>query len=335
MRLRELYENINAGKTIGVCFGRWNPPHKGHAAAWETAAQFNEWYVGTNHNTQGPDDPLPYEVKLQCMKAIMPEVVGHVIPETNLFTLVARIYASHGENVHLKVCTDEAWLTSALEKYNGKEGNHGYYKFASIGHEPTPRLSSATALRAAVRQGDKEAFSAAAGVPWDTAIKVEGRNKRFFDVVAHYLKQFPEKAKKEKKLKEKIGLFHEGTTNGSGIKAKGITKKLDPSQKAAMKNATTMPDLNQSSGSAYLGWRMGIALAGAPDFPTKAEADNWIGGDPLLSPYTEEEMEMVKAASLAVGGGRIENWSGKRSQELPDTNKTSTVAKVKKNKYGV
>jgi hypothetical protein len=127
----------------------------------------------------------------------------------------------------------------------------------------------------------------------------------------------------------------EGTTNASGIKAKGITKKPDPTQKAAMKNAITMPDLNQSSGSAYLGWRMGIALAGAPDYPTKAEADNWIGGDPLLSPYTEEEAEMVKAASLAVGGGRIENWSGKRSQELPTTNKISPTAKRKKNQYGV
>jgi hypothetical protein len=332
MRLRELFENVNAGKTIGVCFGRWNPPHKGHAAAWETAAQFNEWYVGTNHNTQGPDDPLPYEVKLQCMKAILPEVVGHVIPETNLFTLAARIYASHGENVHLKVCTDEAWLTSALEKYNGKEGNHGYYKFASIGHEPTPRLSSATALRAAVRQGDKEAFSAAAGVPWDTAIKVEGRNKRFFDVVAHYLKQFPEKEKKEKKLKEKIGLFREGAAGKVG---KGGTTPIDKEKKAAMRNATTMPGLNMATGSMYKNYRMGIALAGAPTFPTKMAADNWIGGDPLISSYTEEEYEMVKAAALQVGAGTIENWSGKRSEEMADTNKTSSVAKIKKNKYGV
>jgi hypothetical protein len=329
MRLRELYENVNAGKTIGVCFGRWNPPHKGHAAAWETAAQFNEWYVGTNHNTQGPDDPLPYEVKLQCMKAIMPEVAGHVIPETNLFTLAARIYANHGENTHLKICTDEAWLTSALEKYNGKEGNHGYYKFASIGHEPTPRLSSATALRAAVRQGNKEAFSAAAGVSADTPIKIEGRNKRFFDVVAHYLKQFPEKEKKEKKLKEKVGLVHEGSIG------KGGTKTIDKEKKAAMKNASTLPALNMATGSQYMNYRMGIALAGAPTFPTKIEADNWIGGDPLISSYTEEEFEMVKAAAKQVGAGTIQNWSGKRSEEIADVNKASVTAKIKKNKYGV
>ena len=54
-----------------------------------------------------------------------------------------------------------------------------------------------------------------------------------------------------------------------------------------------------------------------------------------MIPYTEEEAEMVKAASLAVGGGKIENWSGKRSKELPEVNKTSITAKPKKNKYGV
>jgi hypothetical protein len=117
--------------------------------------------------------------------------------------------------------------------------------------------------------------------------------------------------------------------------AKGSMKKIDTTQKAAIKNAMTIPAMNMSTGSAYMGWRMGIALAGAPDYPTKMEADNWIGGDPLLSTYTEEEMEMVKAANLAVGGGPIQNWSGNRSQEIPGINTTSPVAKPKKNKYGV
>lgn len=199
MKLRQLFENPDQGTTVGVCFGRWNPPHKGHAAAWETAAQFDHFYVGTNKNTQGPNDPLPYEVKLAAMQVIWPDVAGHVIPEQNLFTLCSRIYDKYGESANIKVCTDEDWLTGSLEKYNGKEGAHGYYKFASISQAPTPRLSSATALRSAVRQGDKELFSSAAGVSWDTPIVVDGRKKRFFDVVAHYLKQFPEKVKKAKK----------------------------------------------------------------------------------------------------------------------------------------
>ena len=116
---------------------------------------------------------------------------------------------------------------------------------------------------------------------------------------------------------------------------KGGMKKIDPTQKAAMKNASTLPALNMATGSQYMNYRMGIALAGAPTYPTKIEADNWIGGDPLISSYTEEEFEMVKAAAKQVGAGTIQNWSGNRSKEVADVNKTSTVAKPKKNKYGV
>ena len=45
-------------------------------------------------------------------------------------------------------------------------------------------------------------------------------------------------------------------------------KKINRDQKASMKNASTLPGLNQSTGSAYMNYRMGLALAGAPDYPT-------------------------------------------------------------------
>jgi hypothetical protein len=115
----------------------------------------------------------------------------------------------------------------------------------------------------------------------------------------------------------------------------GGMKPIEDEVKAAMMNAQTFPSMNQSTGSAYLGYRMGIALAGAPDYPTKMAADNWIGGDPLLSTYTEVEQEMVNAASKAIGGGQSQKWSGNRSKEIEGINKQSIVSKPKKNKYGV
>lgn len=111
--------------------------------------------------------------------------------------------------------------------------------------------------------------------------------------------------------------------------------RIRKDQKSSMKNASTLPKLNQSTGSAYMNWRFGLALAGAPDYPTKMEADNWIGGDPLLSTYTDVEFDMIKKAAKQVGAGTIQNWSGKRSREVADVNKHSPVAKPKKNKYGV
>ena len=52
----------------------------------------------------------------------------------------------------------------------------------------------------------------------------------------------------------------------------GGMKKIDDTHKAGMQNAMTFPAMNQSTGSAYLGWRMGIAMAGAPTYPTKMNA---------------------------------------------------------------
>ena len=120
-----------------------------------------------------------------------------------------------------------------------------------------------------------------------------------------------------------------------GKPGKGGTRAIEPEMKAAMTNAQTFPALNMSTGSAYMNYRMGLALAGAPTYPTKMEADNWIGGDPLLAPYTDVEQEMVNAAALAVGAGTGQKWSGDRSKEIPTTYKQSPVAKPKKNKYGV
>jgi len=328
MRLRELFENIyeevpqgdvhDGGlKTIGVCFGRFNPPHKGHKAVWQSAASNPIWYVGTNESTSGPKDPLPYDVKLQCMAAVWPKVAGHVIPEQSLLTLATRIYEEHGENVHLKVYTDEEWLYKTLAQYNGVQGKqHGGYKFTQIDWAKTERLASATNLRAAVRAGDKKSFYHDMGVKPSVTIDIDGNPTPIFDVVAHYLNQYPEKVKKE-------------VAEGGGM------QKIHPHQKAAIRNATTYPQQNMSTGSSYLNYRMGIALAGAPDYPTKQSADNWIGGDPLFAPYSDEENDMLDAAAKQVGGGKRQTWSNDRSLETADTNKTSAVAKIKKNKYGI
>lgn len=208
MKLRELFENIyetgdtgeihdGSLKTVGVCFGRFNPPHKGHREVWKAASSNPIWYVGTNQNTSGPKDPLPYEIKLQCMVAVWPKVAGHVVPEQSLLTLATKINAEHGHNVHLKVYTDEEWLVKTLQQYNGVEGKeHGSYKFQQIDWVKTQRLASATNLRAAVRANDRSAFYKDAGIKPSATVEVNGENWPVFDVVAHYLNQYPEKVKK-------------------------------------------------------------------------------------------------------------------------------------------
>lgn len=113
----------------------------------------------------------------------------------------------------------------------------------------------------------------------------------------------------------------------------GGIQHISKAAKASLKNATTTPAANNNAGDAYKSYRFGLALAGAPDYPTKAVND--IGGDPLLTTYTPEEWEMIKYAGKQVDVGPLKRLSSNRSEEVSDTYKKSPVAKVKKNKYGV
>lgn len=100
-------------------------------------------------------------------------------------------------------------------------------------------------------------------------------------------------------------------------------KVVADTAKAAIKNAVTFPQQNASTGSAYLNYRFGIALAGAPDYPTPT--NNEIAGDPLLCAYTDEELAIVNAAARMVGSQEIKRLTNNRSQELPNTNKVSPI----------
>lgn len=197
MFLRKLFEaSVNE---VAIIFGRFNPPHKGHRAAWELASKSPMWLVGTNQSTVGPKDPLPFDVKVEAMKTVWPEVDGHIVAETSWLTLASKVYEKHPDAT-LLCLTDEDWVTKTIQQYNGKEGAHGFYNFKNIEQKPTPRLSSATALRDAVTKGDREAFTQAAGVSAETEVA----GKPFFDLVAEYLlpyanapKKAPAKKKKE------------------------------------------------------------------------------------------------------------------------------------------
>ena len=97
----------------------------------------------------------------------------------------------------------------------------------------------------------------------------------------------------------------------------------------AIKGAISMPDLsiNKSSGSPYLAWRFGIAMAGAPDYPTPPAGP--MAGDPLLSTYTDVELDIINSAAKAIGAGRVRKMSDNRSTEMSNTNKVSPVRQVK------
>jgi len=202
MKLRELFESAHHTATVSFCFGRFNPPHQGHAQVWDAVKHAGQhWYIGTNPGTIGPNDPLPFDLKTAWMAAIDPSIQGHILGETSIVTLAARIYSDIGDGATIAYVTDAtdwAWAGKLLHQYNGKESAHGYFNFAKIIHVPSPRVSSATALRTAARAGDMKAFYQAAGTNPDLVVN----GQHYYDTVVAAVGQHPEKVKKVKKEKE-------------------------------------------------------------------------------------------------------------------------------------
>lgn len=102
-------------------------------------------------------------------------------------------------------------------------------------------------------------------------------------------------------------------------------KDLSGDAAAAIKGAVSMPDIsiNKSNGNPYTQYRFGLAMAGAPDYPTKAAGA--FAGDPLLSTYTDAELDIINAAAKMVGAGKVKKLTSNRSEELSNTNTVSPV----------
>lgn len=186
---------MNQMPSAAFAFGRFNPAHKGHVAVWETVKNSApRWFIGTNGSTYNRDNPLPFKLKAAWMVAIWPELRGHILEETSVLSTAADIYQKLGSKSGLTIAyitdTDDwNWSGKLLNDYNGREGSHGYYEFAEIIHVPSPRVSSATALRTAATEENKEAFYAASGT--DPNLTVAG--KPYYETVRDASHAFPAK----------------------------------------------------------------------------------------------------------------------------------------------
>ena len=112
---------------------------------------------------------------------------------------------------------------------------------------------------------------------------------------------------------------------GAAVDVPATASKLPNHQASAIKGAISMPDISMTKqgGSPYTQWRFGIAMAGAPDFPT--EPAGAFAGDPLLSTYSDVEMDIINAAAKSVGAGRVNKITDNRSTEHEAVNKASPV----------
>lgn len=106
---------------------------------------------------------------------------------------------------------------------------------------------------------------------------------------------------------------------------------MRPMHSQALSNLTQYDALDNNN-NPYLAYRFGIALAASP----RGDMDKrgTIGSNFNMVDYSDADSEIRKGAERTMGI-KPSKSTGKGSEELPSVNKTSPVAKPKRNKYGV
>jgi len=156
-------------------YGRQQPLHKGHELVFNKVMDVaskvrGKPYVFTSHSQDEKKNPLSTQDKVKYIKKMVPhaEVGSTSKEEPSLLHLASKLHKAGHTDLHMVVGSDRAEsMNSTLQKYNGIQGPHGYYKFKSItvhsaGHrdpdaEDTGGLS-ATKMRQAVSSDDRSTF---------------------------------------------------------------------------------------------------------------------------------------------------------------------------------
>lgn len=117
------------------------------------------------------------------------------------------------------------------------------------------------------------------------------------------------------------------------------TGVIHPHHKAGLHNIRSYTDQNMSTGKTGLyghnQFLRAVAGAGAGNTPDgDMGTENFLKGDPMFSPFTEEEREMLDRAAKHVGDNSKVEW-GNASSESEHTHKVSPVAQHKPNKHGI
>ena len=160
-------------KTVVLAFGRMNPPTIGHKKLMEkivsVAKKENaDAKLYLSHSQDADRNPLSYEEKIKFAKVM--RVKGLEVVSSPLRTIY-QVVAEQGKDGYKRVIvicgSDRLEAFKSLKKYT-KEWNLDIIELVSAGNrnDNSNGISgaSATKLRQAVQEGDKETFNAIAGV---------------------------------------------------------------------------------------------------------------------------------------------------------------------------
>jgi hypothetical protein len=341
-------------KTAVVAIGSF-VGHKGHEQLWQYTRDKAAEVGGDPYlfigNAVGKDDPIPPNVKAQTWHKLYPEWANNISTVMQGGQIIQKIKHElinplpgkppRYDNIIIMVGEDQAnmnianALMKAVNKFQG-------YEHVKVTLEPTPRGTGIKFTNLRKILSDPNATPEQQLALWERDFDVAKLGKDWIKHLMDLTKQgmgLPINIKQANKvIREMRAQEFTRKPLAEGDIPADLNRLPNKSVTAAIKGGLSIPgiSINKANGSPYQGYRFGIAMAGADgkgNNPTPAAGA--IAGDPLLSVYTQEEYDMVKQAAKDVMAGPIKKLSSMNSEEVSDVNKTSPVAKPKRNKYGI
>jgi len=185
---------IEEDKIAYFTFGRLNPPTIGHEKLMDALAKQagrNDYFVFVSQTQDKKKNPLDYNAKVKHIRKMFPRHARRVMINKKVrtaFDAASFLYDKGYRSVVMVVGSDRVTeFQTLLEKYNGKEGKHGFYNFQSISvvsagaRDPDAEGvegMSASKMRQFARDNDFTSFSQGLG----TTVSNKDAKKLFMDV---------------------------------------------------------------------------------------------------------------------------------------------------------
>lgn len=299
MRLRQLFEAEI--KTAVASFGRLNPPTTGHnAMVSEIKKVPGDHFLFLSHSQGAKNadakpgtkagenkDPLSFSEKLPLAKQAFPDVNVGYADVTTIFDMPVKLYKLGYKKLVIVAGNDRMpSYKSIFPKYNGVEGDHGYYKFDNIEFVELTRDEeaegvegmSASKLRQAVRNNDFESFK--------TGL-IAGNPQQLFDTIKERLAVDSLGVKQEEPKQDSV----EEDTELSELTVRQQLPKIEVLNNiASRKDNTPFPLSYKNTGGASSGGQVYVSPETARKF---------IGFYEKRSP---DEQELMQKALKSVNG---------------------------------
>ena len=130
---------VEETKPVTFAFGRFNPPTIGHEKLFAQVKKLSRggaYRIYASKSVDKKKNPLPFKDKIKFMRKMFPKHARNIMADPDIrtvFDIAVKLYDQGFNKVQMVVGSDRVReFDTLLNKYNGVDGRHGFYKFDGV-----------------------------------------------------------------------------------------------------------------------------------------------------------------------------------------------------------